>query len=411
MISTWRAGLSPGIWFVCCFLACAGLLVLKSPDAFGNPQFWAEDALIFFRQQWNHEWPRLLLPYAAYLHLIPRVVAWMASFAPISLIPAIYSFTALIGASLSLGYMCWKLRSHWVVIVMAAGVFLTPTNGEVFGTLTNLQWFLQFSLLAACFLPATTMGLGGWAIRLLVLAIALTGPFSSLLILVHMAFMLAGLIAPRFALLAWMPPYLASLDRWRLGMLWLGGLSQVAVAATVDQSPVVAYSLRTVVSAITRMSQPHLFGEHYLPAAAFLVLLCALSALPLPLRIEGRIKGFVLASWTLALLEVAAGSLKPGLMGDALGIGDRYFILFKPVFWLLLFLPLSRLGRLGADRAGGIVMVGILMVAVINRDHLQRAHLSDLGWREATRTLHNDRETVIPIHPRPWQLRLPPKKK
>ena len=66
---------------------------------------------------------------------------------------------------------------------MFLSFFLLPTDGEVFGTLTNMQWFVQIALLAAAFLPRAARP--GWGGRLLtyaaLVAAALTGPVSWLI--------------------------------------------------------------------------------------------------------------------------------------------------------------------------------------------------------------------------------------
>ena len=52
------------------------LLVVRRADALTNPQFWAEDATIFFKTAFEQPTlASLLAPYAGYLHLVPRCVA------------------------------------------------------------------------------------------------------------------------------------------------------------------------------------------------------------------------------------------------------------------------------------------------------------------------------------------------
>jgi hypothetical protein len=61
-----------------CVLAAAVLLALRKPWALHTPQFWAEDGSIFMTQD-DLLGPRaFLVPYNGYLHLLPRLVAWIA---------------------------------------------------------------------------------------------------------------------------------------------------------------------------------------------------------------------------------------------------------------------------------------------------------------------------------------------
>ena len=80
------------LWFVLSTL----LLVLKSPDALQLPQFWAEDATVFFADQLHGSWPQVLHPYSGYLHFLPRVAAWFASFFPLTSIPLLYNVAAIL---------------------------------------------------------------------------------------------------------------------------------------------------------------------------------------------------------------------------------------------------------------------------------------------------------------------------
>src|SRR5688500_19803875 len=59
-------------------LGCAAILVWRRFDLVMNPQFWAEDSVIFFEQAYNAGWSVLWRPYAGYLHTIPRLVAGVA---------------------------------------------------------------------------------------------------------------------------------------------------------------------------------------------------------------------------------------------------------------------------------------------------------------------------------------------
>src|SRR5215469_2472520 len=86
---------SQHIKFTLYYLLSLGLLCLKSLDAITNPQFWAEDGAIFYAQQTANYWPQIATPYAGYLHVVPRVVAWLSSSIDPLYLPLIYNISAI----------------------------------------------------------------------------------------------------------------------------------------------------------------------------------------------------------------------------------------------------------------------------------------------------------------------------
>ena len=58
------------------FGVTVALLFARAPDALRAPQFWAEDAVIFWVQQYEHGFlGALLRPSAGYQHVMPRLIA------------------------------------------------------------------------------------------------------------------------------------------------------------------------------------------------------------------------------------------------------------------------------------------------------------------------------------------------
>src|SRR5258707_268432 len=81
------------------FLALSALLlVLRKPWALYAPQFWAEDGSVFFSRDVLMGVRAFLKPYQGSLHLLPRLVAWVASHsADVAWWPGIYNAAAFIG--------------------------------------------------------------------------------------------------------------------------------------------------------------------------------------------------------------------------------------------------------------------------------------------------------------------------
>ncbi len=167
------------------FIGACLLLWLKSPDALVNPQFWAEDGPIFFKQQFAQAWPPLLEPYSGYLHVAPRLVAWAATAISISHAPAFYNLSAILIDALCIALATSAFGRYFGHAVVFLSFFIVPSVGDIFGTVTNVQWFMQFVLAAACFLPVEvdreysrlwrSLGYSGLLIA------AVSGPFSILI--------------------------------------------------------------------------------------------------------------------------------------------------------------------------------------------------------------------------------------
>lgn len=155
-------------------------LLLRRPDSLLRPQFYCEDGIIFFWQAYERGGAAaLFVPYAGYLHLIPRLFAWAGEALPILWRPAFDNYGAL---ALTLGWtamLCRYVRLDLrgaERVALALATVLVPQGGEVFLTLSNLQW-MQVPLLVALILqrPARTRG-QLWVEGALLLVGGLTGP-------------------------------------------------------------------------------------------------------------------------------------------------------------------------------------------------------------------------------------------
>jgi len=75
------------------------LLVLRKPWALSTPQRWAEDGPIHLADIDHWGAHAFFAPYRGYLHLLPRLIAWLAShLADVAWWPAIYNATAFVVA-------------------------------------------------------------------------------------------------------------------------------------------------------------------------------------------------------------------------------------------------------------------------------------------------------------------------
>ena len=170
---------SQHVRFILYYLLSFGLLCLKSLDAITNPQFWAEDGAIFYAQQTVNYWPQLATPYAGYLHVVPRLIAWLSSSIDPLYLPLIYNISAITINAACVAYSILELSPIVGAGLVFISFFLLPTAGDIFGTLTNVQWFLQFPLVLCVLRPGSNKygTAGEVTVWLFIIIACLTGPF------------------------------------------------------------------------------------------------------------------------------------------------------------------------------------------------------------------------------------------
>ena len=168
------------VWSLVLATGCA--LALLRVDG-GRPlrTIWAEDGATFLSQAESMSTRDVLLhPYAGYLHVVPRLVAELASALPLAWADTVFALAAgLISAAL--GILVFQATSgHIHSPLLRAGVatyfVLPPIGSEVFGASANLHWFLlPAAFCVALWRPRSmTAELVGAAVLLLA---ALSDPF------------------------------------------------------------------------------------------------------------------------------------------------------------------------------------------------------------------------------------------
>lgn len=96
-------------------LTCAAILVARSPDLFVTPKLVVEDGAVFFAGAFNHPpFEAILIPYAGYWHLAPRLVAAAGTLLPLAVVPLFYAFCALLISSVALS---WFYLPHFRTVV------------------------------------------------------------------------------------------------------------------------------------------------------------------------------------------------------------------------------------------------------------------------------------------------------
>lgn len=164
----------PGPWFrwgfpvsvVLQILAvCAGAVLLLFRVA-GVPAWdsvYNEDNGIFLVQAIQHPW-HLLVPYAGYLQLVPRLLGQIAALVPLPDVPRVYAVSgALIAACCALFLYhasAGHVRSRWLRVLLGAALVLLPVAPlEIADSGVNSVWYLLVAMaFATLWRPSSARG-------------------------------------------------------------------------------------------------------------------------------------------------------------------------------------------------------------------------------------------------------------
>lgn len=166
---------------------CVGLLFLRRPDAFLNPQFWAEDGRVWFANSYNIGALRsVFLPQDGYFQTLSRFTAGLAWLFPLVKAPLVYNVSALLVQLLPAVLLLtnrWQnlLPSYKLRVALALGFVLLPNVAEMHTNVTNAQWYLAVSAFLILIAPVAKNKF--WQIFdvFILLLAGLSGPFAILL--------------------------------------------------------------------------------------------------------------------------------------------------------------------------------------------------------------------------------------
>lgn len=359
-------------------LATIAILIARRPDSVFAAQFWAEDGSVFLRQFYDQGWASIFQTYAGYTQLLPRIaVAALTPIVPLEYLPLAFNLSALALAGCFAYLIASLIPVRYPYLYAVAPAVFCPAS-EVVGTLTNLQWFAVFALIAVA-LQRPILTTGRLAVALGALALlGLTGPF-----MVFFALLFAGraFILRRnqieliFAAVALMLATLVftvavSSVTWNIGLgqIWIG---------------------------IVRLSQSS-FGPG---AAALLAVLAALlflrgmtlSAVPL---IERATVALILA---IAIGSYYASALKlpPWAFETtwAYHIAPRYVVVPVVVSaWVAIWLA-TRLS--GPWKGAALILIGVMLAMPLT--HFRFSPVQDFDWRGQVKKIgHEPREVIFP---------------
>ena len=129
-----------------CIAIITTVLYWRRPDAFYNPQLWAEDGSVFFSDALKWGSGSIFLPMAGYFHIIARFVAWMGRWLPYRYAPLWYVFISW-GILSSIVVYIFSTRfpfSLGIKFLLGLTLVITTVDNEVFLNLANLAFLSAF---------------------------------------------------------------------------------------------------------------------------------------------------------------------------------------------------------------------------------------------------------------------------
>lgn len=384
--------------------AALGILFFRRPSLFIAPQMFVEDGVIFFQQQWTLGWKAILLPYSGYLHLIPRLTAWGASFFPVSLTPLLFLVVAIL-AVLATVLKAASPRAglpfpYW----SALAVLCLPNGDEVTAFLTNVHWWAGVILFLVG-LSAAARTRGEWTRDLLAVVLAgLSGPW-------------AVLCAPLFAFRLWQR------RTWAQAALFVALLVVAGIQLHFNQAGVPAltsdflanHALHSVAGLGYRLGGqlvgylPHYYWSFWLAADprvpifaweiwAFVGWLLLLVALPVSRIYRETRYIFIAFAVLMAALTVLRTNGWEYMLFD-LPIDQRYvFIPLLLTYWLLIM----AVDNSGWQRWGTLVFLALVLVR--NTDNFRMPPVVDAHWPKYAPQLERGEAVTIPIFPVGWKI-------
>ena len=401
------AGVSPGRlrrWLAAppapvVLAACAAVLGLRRPDAWTNPQFWAEDSF-YYSSALLTGGRAFLENRGGYLNTLMRAVAALAGRLDPAVAPAIFVAAGTLGTllvcGLTLSPRC-PLPKYGGLCALA--IVLVPEAHEVLLNLVNVQWVLGAGLILIL-LSADPTTPGARAFDLAAAAvIGLTGPFCILLL-------------PGFAVRAWQRRSRASL---------------VLLAAVAACAAVQLLELRTYGASLYAKQGAQVHAELFLPVIGRRVFGSLFMGVLLSPDTDIVISTVVALAGLGGFAYLALG---PGerrgiramlglafllLLGGALYRGrDLLTLFFTPetraryvyipqlvVLWLMLTAAAQK-GR-PQRWCAALLAWGLL----VNLPRLREPAFIDFHWREYADRIRSGDPVVIPVNPNGWLLELP----
>lgn len=398
------------------FVAAVGVLVSRRPDAFLNPQFYAEDGALWFARAYNlGAFTSMLVPDAGYLQVLATGTGAIAVLFPVSAAPLVFALVAAIVEVSPAVFLSTRrasqLISNLAPRLMLAFLYLALpnvwTNSVV---MTYASW--RLGLLA--FLLLVTRPNGRWGSLFDGVVVALCGLGSPLMLFMLPVAIVHAVIRPAERSV----PFLTAAAFTSVVQLWhlagsAGARPTLQLGVSIENfcrifANQYVYSLMWGRSGFSDRvaSWPWLENPAALAvvsAAGLFLLVFAAVRGPYALRLFLLFAGIVLSA-TLTSATVT-GPTQWEALGHP-GAGTRYFLygmlaIVTSLGWLATRGPV-------AARVIGVATLGLILVMGVRADWRHHA-LPDHDYRSFARDFENSPSGTVletPIEPPGWTVML-----
>lgn len=334
------------------------ICVIKYPHRLFNGFLWAEDGPIFILQASQSGLHAPWTPYNGYLHAVPRLIAgtWTVISTP-EHFPHGFAWSC-VGVYFVVSYGLFRVaRRHFptgwrgdvATFVIATLPFLVPQSGEIYFTITNLQWFLA-PLLAFVVIDLSA-GIDSPMLRWGAFLLAITGPFGVMLLPVTGALWVSQ--EPRR--LRPLLPYLAGCG-WQLVAYALTHSKQASLPLMNHSLPSAFAS--TAIGEVFVPFSVDLFRQNTI---SWLVVECSLLAIavvngPRVTRLSAALCVSAAALWMIGITRQGT----PDMMIHWYGYGARYLLMPELCMGIALVFAWAR----GAFVFGRLAAIALLCAMV-----------------------------------------------
>jgi hypothetical protein len=140
-----------GRFFLIWLLGCVIIISRRSGVLF-DAQLWAEDGFLFLNEAIRQGWQSIAVPYAGYIHFVPRIITCLSLQLSeilgqgIVWAPTIMNACTIVLSSLCAVYIC-SSKFHWMGgiyfrMLLSFFILVFPDAYETFGNVTNIHWWL-----------------------------------------------------------------------------------------------------------------------------------------------------------------------------------------------------------------------------------------------------------------------------
>jgi hypothetical protein len=334
----------------------------------------------------------------------------------------IYNISAITINAACVAYSILELSPILGAGLVFISFFLLPTAGDIFGTLTNVQWFLQFPLVLCVLRPGSNKygTTGEVAVWLFIIIACLTGPFCLLVTPILAGLLLIRrlnvieIVARWDSIFVKFTEALGSvterIPRGRMAALLLGSVLQgIVVATNKIGTPILEFTMtrqELITFGLAGKVHPYVAIVNS-PASPFhLILMVPFAAAFVATMVVVWLRPNRI-SLTMAVL-MAIGWLQPilafvkqhDIAMVTLTSTSHYFYFVGVVSFCAIGLAVKQLPRRYRIASSATLLSVLIGALFLRPEYLSRAYLTPLDWsRYADRIKRGDENVIVPLNP------------